>query len=31
MTLYYNHMGWGDYTTDFPDIDGQTYASRGWE
>ena len=31
MTLYYEHMGWGTYTTDFPDVDHQTYAERGWE
>jgi hypothetical protein len=31
MTLYYEHMGWGTYTTDFPEIDRQTYRDRGWE
>jgi hypothetical protein len=31
MTLYYEHMGWGEYTTDFPEIDRQTYSERGWE
>lgn len=31
MTLYYQHMGWGPYTTDFPEVDGETYAARGWE
>jgi hypothetical protein len=31
MTLYYEYMGWGPYTTDFPEIDKQTYAERGWE
>lgn len=30
MTSYWKHMGWGTYTTDYPEIDGQTYASRGW-
>jgi hypothetical protein len=30
MTLYYEHMGWGVYTTDFPEIDRQTYAERGY-
>jgi hypothetical protein len=30
MTLYYEHIGWGVYTTDFPEIDRQTYADRGW-
>jgi hypothetical protein len=24
MTLYYAHMGWGTYTSDFEDIDRQT-------
>lgn len=31
MQLYYDHMGWGEYATDFPSIDGQIYAERGWE
>lgn len=31
MTLYYEHQGWGTYTTDFPEIDNETYAERGWE
>lgn len=31
MTLYYEHMGWGEYTTDFPEIDKQPYSARGWE
>lgn len=31
MTLYYEHQGWGVYTTDFPEIDKQTYRERGWE
>ena len=31
MTLYYEHMGWGEYTTDFPDLDRRTYADLGWE
>ena len=31
MTAYWAHMGWGRYVSDFPDIDSQTYASRGWE
>lgn len=31
MTKYYAHMGWSEYTTDFPEIDRQTYQSRGWE
>lgn len=28
MTLYYEHMGWGIYTSDFPDQDMQPYAER---
>ncbi len=31
MTLYYEHMGWGEYTTDYPEMDKQTYTERGWE
>lgn len=31
MTLYYEHMGWGEYTTNFPEIDKQPYSARGWE
>jgi hypothetical protein len=30
MTRYYEHMGWGVYTTDHPEIDRQSYADRGW-
>jgi len=30
MTAYYAHMGWGDYSTEFPQIDGQPYADWGW-
>jgi hypothetical protein len=30
MTRYYEHMGWGEYTTEFPEIDGQSYVERGW-
>ena len=30
MTLYYNHQGWGTYTTDQA-WDRQTYESIGWE
>ena len=25
MTYYYDYMGYGEYTTDFPDIDGREY------
>lgn len=31
MTLFYEHMEWGLYTTDFPEVDGESYASPGWE
>lgn len=31
MTFFYEHMGWDPYTTEFPEIDNETYASRGWE
>jgi len=31
MTKYYEHMGWGTYTTDFPEIDQQCYADWGFE
>lgn len=31
MCLYYSYMGWGQYTTDFPDIDRKTYKEIGWE
>ena len=31
MTKYYERQGWGEYTTDFPEIDSETYVSRGWE
>lgn len=31
MTKYYEHQGWGVYTTDYPDVDRQTYRERGWE
>jgi hypothetical protein len=31
MTAYYARMRWGTYTTDFPDIDRETYCERGWE
>jgi hypothetical protein len=30
MTLYYEHMGWGTYTSDH-EWDHQTYAEHGWE
>ena len=31
MTLYYDHMGWGAYTTEFPEEDATPYRERGWE
>lgn len=30
MTRYYEHQGWGQYTTD-QEWDVQTYADHGWE
>lgn len=26
MQRYYAHMGWGEYSTDFPEIDGRPYV-----
>jgi hypothetical protein len=31
MQRYYAYRGWPAYTTDFPEIDRQTYRERGWE
>ena len=31
MTMYYQYMDWGVYTSDFPDEDKRTYAEIGWE
>ena len=31
MTKYYEYMGWGQYTTDFPEQDKKTYSELGWE
>lgn len=31
ITLHYEHMGWGKYTSDFPEIDREACAARGWE
>jgi len=31
MTRYWAHMGWGVYTTDFPDQDCRSYCDLGWE
>jgi hypothetical protein len=30
MTKYYEYMGWGEYTTDFPEHDKKTYAELRW-
>jgi hypothetical protein len=30
MTRYYEQLGWGVYTTDYPEADRQSYADRGW-
>jgi hypothetical protein len=31
MTKYYEHMGWGTYTTQHPEWDCVSYAEHGWE
>jgi hypothetical protein len=31
MTKYHEHMGWGTYTTQYPEIDKQTYVEWGFE
>ena len=31
MTLYHEHMGWGEYRTDYPEHDKRPYSERGWE
>lgn len=31
MTKYYEYMGWGPYTTDYPEEDKKTYSELGWE
>ena len=31
MTKYYEHMGWGKYTTEYPEWDCVSYADHGWE
>ncbi len=31
MRRYYEYMGWGTYTTDFPEQDKKTYKELGWE
>jgi hypothetical protein len=31
MTIYYRQLGWGEYTTLYPEEDARPYADRGWE
>jgi hypothetical protein len=31
MTKYYKYMGWGEYTSDFPELDKKTYKELGWK
>jgi hypothetical protein len=31
MSRYHEHMGWGEYSTDYPEFDMQPYSERGWE
>jgi len=31
MTRYYEYMGWGRYSTSFPDVDSRSYRELGWE
>lgn len=31
MTQYYEHQEWWTSTTDFPEVDAQTYRERGWD
>jgi len=31
MQKYYAYMGWGEYKSDFPAQDKETYISRGWK
>jgi hypothetical protein len=31
ITLYYAHMGWGEYTPMDAELDGITYVEKGWE
>ncbi|WP_296263655.1 hypothetical protein [Pseudomonas sp. UBA6562] len=31
MTLYYAHMQWGEYLSDFPEQDMIPYKERGWD
>ena len=31
MTKYFEYMGWGEYTTDYPELDKKTYKELEWE
>ncbi|MGY0587932.1 MAG: hypothetical protein ACW7DS_18165 [Paraglaciecola chathamensis] len=31
MTKYYKYMKWGEYKSDYPDQDKESYKRRGWE
>ena len=31
MQKYYQYMGWGEYISDFPELDKKTYSELGWE
>ena len=31
MQRYYEYMGWGQWTTDFPEIDKKNYRELGWD
>jgi hypothetical protein len=31
MTKYHEYLGWGEYTSEFAELDKQTYEERGWE
>jgi hypothetical protein len=31
MTVYYAHMGWGEYTPMDAELDARPYAEQGWE
>jgi hypothetical protein len=31
MNKYYEYMDWGEWTTDFPELDKTPYGGPGWE
>lgn len=31
MTKYFEYMDWGEWTTDFPELDKTPYGGPGWE